>query len=131
MVILRNSRNSCVFHHGIANYTNMSLWLLHLFSFFGGSLIFAFDDAIASDILIFLLKFKSLFPFSWRADFVKSVLFCVGRMRFVLIDSTKAALFLEDFESYLVYSVFLEKRLLFPEYYYSNYLIISFCTVWY
>ena len=108
---------------------------LFLFSFSWGSLIFAFDVAIVSDVSIFLLQFKSLFPFQWRADFVKSVFFCVGRMRFVLIDSTKVVLFFRKFwivsYFYFVFLIleasfpFLEKRFLFPEYYYSESLLLS------
>ena len=71
--------------------------LLFLFPFSWGSLIFVFGDAVVSDVSMFLLKFKSLFPFSWGTDFVKSVLFCVDRMRFVLIDSTNVVLFFKRF----------------------------------
>ena len=49
-------------------------------------------DDIVSNVSIFLLKFWSMISFSCRTDFVKSVFFCVGRLRFVLIDSTKVVL---------------------------------------
>ena len=71
---------------------------LFLFSFSWGSLISASDDNIVSDVSIFLLSIflfllRPLFSFPLRTDFIKLVLFCVGRVRFVMIDSSKVVLF--------------------------------------
>ena len=71
---------------------------LFLFSFSWGSLISASDDDIVSDVSIFLLSIflfllRPLFSFPLRTDFIKLVLFSVGRVRFVMIDSSKVVLF--------------------------------------
>ena len=97
MVSLRNSRFSYVFHHGIVNYTNMSPWLFVSIFLLLEIPDFASDDDISSDVSIFLLNFRSLFSFPLRTDFIKPVLFCVDRVRLVLIYSTKVVLFFSSF----------------------------------
>ena len=120
---------------------------LFLFSFSWWSLIFVFDDDIVSYVSILLLNFRSLFSFSWRTDFLKPFLLYVGRIRFVLINSTELVLlnlilFYLVFESYLVYYVFPIVEASFPflenDFYFQNVIIQSFCgclivsffTVW-
>ena len=70
---------------------------LFLFSYSWGSHPFAFDEDIVSNVSFFLFIFRSLFSFQLQTDYIKSVLFCVGRVRVVLIDSTNEVLFFISF----------------------------------
>ena len=127
-----------MFHHKITNYTNMSPWTF--VSLFLLSFIFAPDADIISYVSFFLHIFRSLFSFSLRTNFIKSVLFCVGRVRLVLIGSTKVYYFLVVYQFYLVFCIsdcrskfsFLEKKFWFQKIIIQSvcgYLLFSLCAI--
>ena len=95
--MLRNTITSNVFHHRIVNFKITSPWLFLSIFLFLWIPHFCVWWCCCFWCFYLSTKFKSFFLFLWRANFVKSVLFCVGRIKFVLIDSTKVVLLFSRF----------------------------------